>query len=135
MTTSPEFPRVPPPHIWSQIEPGVNTQLALHRPAPSNPSELTNANEAGPSVVKVTIPTVPESEEVVDAPLIRAFNLLRTWLFFLKTCVKSDGHHVSEMLSMTYQLEILYHQVRMLSCYVLYVLTHSSPVRHYSCGR
>ncbi|KDQ15248.1 hypothetical protein BOTBODRAFT_31903 [Botryobasidium botryosum FD-172 SS1] len=85
---SAEFPTIPPLLIWGQIFPGVNTQLALNAKLPSELDEssklLTNGTSGEPDSTEV-------KEEVVDAPLVRAFNLL-------------------QMLSLTYQLEILLFQ-------------------------
>lgn len=70
----PAFPRKVPPHLWAQILPGVNAQLALNvqllhpqplegdsAPTGGKPHEQGGLAEAG----------------IVDAPLVRAFNLLR----------------------------------------------------------
>lgn len=69
------FPRKPPAHLWAQILPGVNSQLTLHSETPvdSAPAEPVN----GEMVVDQA--EVAPTNEVVDAPLVRAFNLLRKY--------------------------------------------------------
>ncbi|KAF8343097.1 mediator complex subunit MED14-domain-containing protein [Cantharellus anzutake] len=102
------FPQEPPPHLWAQILPGINAQLMLNAQPPSAPgavpseSESVAAKEEESRPAAVTATEKPPNERsrgseevVVDAPLVRAFNLL-------------------QMLSLTYELEILLHQAEQL---------------------
>lgn len=77
---SPVFPRKAPPHLWAHIVPGVNNELSLNMAkVPAQPQTQTSvADEAGKDEAAFLIEGKdPSCIEVVDAPLIRAFNLLR----------------------------------------------------------
>lgn len=90
------FPRKPPPHLWQQIMPGVNNELAknvlelpenqLGDAAGSTESAAAAAAAAKPKE-PVPVPTV----ELVDAPLIRAYNLLREPLTHLYIVMRRES--------------------------------------------
>lgn len=103
------FPRKVPPHLWAQIVPGVNHELAVNM-APLQAEALVKEAEE-PITPPLIDPTEKASADVVDAPLVRAFNLLRE-LECPYACVGLLLIFLTEMLSFSYQLEILIHQVR-----------------------
>jgi hypothetical protein len=88
---SPVFPRKAPPHLWAQIVPGVNNELSVHMteiPSQSQ-AQVSRVDEAGKDAAGLLTDGMnPSSIEVVDAPLIRAFNLLREF------CVSSRCMHI-----------------------------------------
>ncbi|KAF8305241.1 MED14-domain-containing protein [Clavulina sp. PMI_390] len=87
------FPRRMPPHLWAQLVPGVNHELAVNMMQLAAEEQAKEASGADPTSAAPTEAKDATSIDVVDAPLIRAFNLL-------------------QMLSLSYQLEILIHQVQ-----------------------
>ena len=95
-----EFPRIPSGIIKRHITDEANARLAFYLPMP----------EATPP-----IPDAPPRPQlapgVVDTPLVRVYNFLResiaTFLFTESFLIQT-----SEMMSLSYQLEILWYQVR-----------------------
>lgn len=83
------FPRKPPPNLWQQLVPGINYELAKNVDALALETQQDATSDAAmhgaqPSLLPASIPAlkptaaVDLSVEIVDAPLVRAFNLLRT---------------------------------------------------------
>ena len=67
------FPRKIPPHLWAQIVPGVNNELAVNMVQLQSEAEQKGEHASNPS----SDPAEGSSVQAIDAPLVRAFNLLR----------------------------------------------------------
>lgn len=96
------FPRQPQGLLKRHIADEADARLAFYLPIPSDPA-------LPPGVEIPPRPQLPEG--VVDAPLVRVFNFLRRC-----TLPSTFGRQLiydtlTEMMSMSYQLEILWYQV------------------------
>jgi mediator of RNA polymerase II transcription subunit 14 len=93
-----EFPRTPTGAIKRHITDEADVRLALYLPIPADQPPIPD------------VPPRPQlPQDVVDAPLIRLYNFLRmSFLLFSTTAVMSL---ITEMMSLSYQLEILWYQV------------------------
>jgi mediator of RNA polymerase II transcription subunit 14 len=92
-----EFPRTPTGAIKRHITDEADARLAFYLPFPADQPPIPDAPPR---------PQLPQ--DVVDAPLIRLYNFLRMSLLFIHHLVISL---IPEMMSLSYQLEILWYQV------------------------
>ena len=93
-----EFPRTPTGAIKRHITDEADARLAFYLPFPADQPPIPDAPPR---------PQLPQ--DVVDAPLIRLFNFLRMYLLFLSSTYVISL--IPEMMSLSYQLEILWYQV------------------------
>ena len=89
----------------------ANARLAFYLPLP----DAVHL----PGVELPPRPQLPES--VIDAPLIRVFNFLR--MSSTQHCRLLTQFYASEMMSLSYQLEILWYQV----CYSIFRYSDFTP--------
>ena len=74
------FPRKVPPPLWAQIVPGVNNELTVNMTEleAQGRAQASEVDEASEDKAGLSLDGGDSSSiEAVDAPLIRAFNLLR----------------------------------------------------------
>jgi mediator of RNA polymerase II transcription subunit 14 len=98
-----EFPRKPTGVLKDHLTIEADNRLGCYLPMPE-PENPPDPNIPAPA----ERPKLPE--DVVDAPLVRIYNFLRKycpWLLSQSEKLKT----VAEMMSMSYQLEILWYQV------------------------
>lgn len=119
-----EFPRKPIGWLKRNITDEADARLAFYLPLPADQPVPPEAPEAPPR------PQLPEG--VVDAPLVRVFNFLRAWPSYNASLLCSRA---TEMMSMSYMLEILCYQVSQ-SCVVGCTLSaDDAPGRATACFR
>ena len=98
-----DFPRKPKGQVKLQISSEADGRLNYYLPTREQPA--THPGVEAPPPRKLP-------EGVIDAPLVRLFNFLRTSihsLFKLQLSIKNS--YLLEMMSLSYQLEILCFQV------------------------
>ncbi len=95
-----EFPRTPSGHLKRNITDEADARLAFYL-KPDEPPP--------PGVEVPPRPQLPEG--VVDAPLVRVFNFLRKYANELVNVCQLILSFFQEMMSLSYQLEILWYQV------------------------
>ena len=98
-----EFPRKPTGVLKDYLTNEADNRLCCYLPLPE-PEQPPDPNLPTPT----ERPKLPE--DVVDAPLVRIYNFLRKP--YPRPVLHSEKlKRVSEMMSMSYQLEILWYQV------------------------
>jgi mediator of RNA polymerase II transcription subunit 14 len=95
-----EFPRTPTGIIKRHITDEADARLAFYLPYP-----------AGEPPMHDTPPRPQLPQDVVDAPLIRVYNFLRMSRLLFYQLLPSYLSLSTEMMSLSYQLEILWYQV------------------------
>ena len=93
-----EFPRTPTGVIKRHITDEADARLAFYLPLPTDQPPLPDAPPR---------PQLPQ--DVVDAPLIRVYNFLR--MLLSPSSASAFIALNTEMMSLSYQLEILWYQV------------------------
>lgn len=96
-----EFPREPTGLMRQHIANEADARLAFYLPLPP-------AQDLPPGIDVPPRPQLPD--DVIDAPLVRVFNFLRESCFHFREMKKLLTTE-PEMMSMSYQLEILWYQV------------------------
>jgi mediator of RNA polymerase II transcription subunit 14 len=98
-----EFPRKPTGVLKEHLDIEADNRLGCYLPMPE-PEKPPDPNLPAP----IERPKLPE--DVVDAPLVRIYNFLRK--YYPWSILQSEKlMRVIEMMSMSYQLEILWYQV------------------------
>lgn len=95
-----EFPRKPTGALKEHLTIEADNRLGYYLPVPE--PEQPPDPSLPPAPERPKLPT-----DVVDAPLVRIYNFLRKCPAF----VSSSDSAGAEMISMSYQLEILWYQV------------------------
>lgn len=101
-----DFPSTPGGIMRRHIADEADARLAFYLPLPQKP-ELPHPGFEIPQR-----PQLPEG--AVDTPLVRVFNFLRECCMSCMTW--EDVHRDTEMMSLSYQLEILWYQVGLFNC-------------------
>lgn len=114
-----DFPRKPTYALKRHITDEADARLAFYLPLPE---DLVPP----PGVEIPPRPQLPEG--TVDAPLIRLFNFLRTFTWLLLHLTVS--YLVPEIMSLSYQLEILWYQVCIPVLHVVHLLESSAGRAH-----
>jgi mediator of RNA polymerase II transcription subunit 14 len=98
-----EFPRNPIGVLKDHLTIEADNRLGCYLPIPE-PEQPPDPNLPPPP----ERPNLPE--DVVDAPLTRLYNFLRKFPAYI-LCILEAFSRAAEMMSMSYQLEILWYQV------------------------